>query len=157
MKKLFGVFILLIIVVLATALTKDNTATMRSLQRLLHTPTVSVKGQTFNVILAKTDAEKEKGLSGRSSLPKNEGMLFLFDKADYYAFWMKDMLFPIDIIYIHDKQIITVYNNLQPPAKTAINLQIVKPSEPADTVLEINAGLAQQYHLQTGDIVTFSL
>lgn len=157
MKKLLGVFILLIISVVAASITKNNTATMMSLQRLFHTSTLTIKNQTFTLLLAKTEAEKEKGLSGKSSLQRSEGMLFLFDKPDYYAFWMKDMLFPIDIIYIHNKQIVTVYSNLQAPQKNATTWQIVKPSEPADMVLEINAGLAQQYHLQTGDTVTLSL
>lgn len=159
MKKLIGAFLLLTIIVVASALTKDKSATMQSLEKLFHTPTVSINHQTFSVLIAKTDADKQKGLSGRKSLPKSEGMVFLFDKPDYYAFWMKDMLFPIDIIYIHNKRILTVYSNLQPPTKnmTDFNLPVVKPSEPADTVLEINAGLAKQYNFQTGDTVTLSL
>ncbi len=157
MKKLFGVFLLLILVGLAGALTKDNSSTMASLKKLFHTPSVSIKGQTFSVTVVSSVADREKGLSGRDSLPQNEGMLFLFDKPDYYAFWMKNMKFPLDIIFIHNNQVVTVYNNLQAPPANATTWQIVKPSEPSDRVLEINAGIAAKYHMQTGDTVIFSL
>jgi uncharacterized membrane protein (UPF0127 family) len=157
MKKLIGVFLLLILAAVGATLTKDGSATMISLQKLFHTPTAVIKNQTFSLEIAKTEAEREKGLSGRDSLPLNSGMLFIFDKPDYYGFWMKDMKFPIDIIFIHDKQVITVYQKVLPPAKNATSLQIVKPSEPADMVLEMNAGLANQYHIQTGDSVSLSL
>lgn len=157
MKKLFGVFLLLVLTAFAATLTKSNSATMQSLQKLFHTSNATIKDQTFTLLLARTEPEREKGLSGRDSLPAQEGMLFLFDKPDYYGFWMKDMKFPLDIIFIHDKQVVTVYQSIQPPAKNAASLQIVKPSEPADMVLEINAGLSAKYHIQTGDIVTLSL
>lgn len=61
--------------------------------------TVEVKGQTFKVAIADTDEKRTKGLSGRDNLAQDQGMLFLFDKPGNYPFWMKDMRFPIDIIF----------------------------------------------------------
>lgn len=61
--------------------------------------TVLVSRNVFNVIHADTEALREKGLSGRTGLPKDTIMLFSFPKPAVYGFWMKDMLFPIDILW----------------------------------------------------------
>lgn len=119
--------------------------------------TITIDGHTFYVSLAKTEKDKEIGLSSRSSLPKDQGMMFQFDHPDYYAFWMRDMKFPIDIIYISNKKIVTIFPNVPAPTNVKDNLPIYKPHQVADTVLEINAGLADQYHFAVGDTVTTSL
>jgi len=61
---------------------------------------VKIAGQNIKVDLALTPETQEKGLSGRSGLKDDEGMLFVFEKPDKYSFWMKDMNFPIDIIWM---------------------------------------------------------
>src|SRR5690349_13147805 len=60
---------------------------------------VTINNEKFEVTVAKTDQEKQIGLSNTKNLPQNHGMLFLFDHPDFYAFWMNQMNFPIDIIY----------------------------------------------------------
>jgi len=157
MKKLAAVFLLLLAIAFLGTLTKSNSPTLASLKKLIFSPHITIKNQTFSLLVAKTEAEREKGLSGRASLPKNQAMYFVFDHPDYYAFWMKDMEFPLDIIYIHNNTVVTIYQNLQAPKKDATTWQIIKPSEPADGVLEINAGLASQYQIQKGDSVNLSL
>src|SRR3989304_6446445 len=68
---------------------------------------VVIAGTTINVEIAQTEAEREQGLSGHKPLADDEGMLFIFDKPGYHGFWMKDMLFSIDIIWISaDKKIV---------------------------------------------------
>src|SRR5512136_601336 len=67
---------------------------------------VMVGGVRFEVEVAQTPGTREKGLSGRTGLVDGQGMLFVFDKPDRYMFWMKDMLFPIDIIYIRGGRIV---------------------------------------------------
>ena len=83
-------------------------------------------------------------------------MVFPFNKADYYSFWMKDMKFPIDIIYLKDKKIVTIFENVLPQSSDQ-NPEILNPEEPSDTVLEINAGLARKYNLKKGDIIRLNL
>src|SRR3989344_7332267 len=61
---------------------------------------VKIAGQEVKVELALTPEEQTQGFSGRSGLGENEGMLFVFDTPGKYGFWMKDMLFPIDIIWL---------------------------------------------------------
>lgn len=119
----------------------------------LKTPTATVNNYTFKLEVAKTQQEKEIGLSKKKTLEKNAGMLFRFEKPSYYPFWMKDMKFPIDIIYIRDGRIVTIHKNVKPPKSLNENLPIYNSSEPADTVLEINAGLVQKYNIKEGDIV----
>lgn len=118
-------------------------------------PTVTVKNQKFTVTIADTEEARQQGLSGQDSLPMKEGKLFLFDNPDRYAFWMKGMKFPIDIIFIHDNKIASIVENA-PPA-TSDNSPIYQPPSEVDTALEINGGLSKKYNLKPGDSVAVVL
>lgn len=99
------------------------------------------------VQIARSDQAREVGLSGKSCLPDSQAMLFQFDKPGYYPFWMKDMKFPIDIIWISSAGEVTdIDSNVAPSSypKTFTNTQ------PADKVLEIKAGQADQLGIKTG-------
>lgn len=122
------------------------------------TSTVTIKDQTFSVTVAETEEEKQKGLSGLDNLPLDEGKLFVFEKPDTYSFWMKDMKFPIDIIYINGDKIVSITENAKPPAENVENptcetIGCYQSSGPADKALEINAGLSKKYNFQPGDTV----
>jgi uncharacterized membrane protein (UPF0127 family) len=112
---------------------------------------VIVEGQTFIVKVAKTDKEKQIGLSETKKLDKNKGMLFVFDTADYYAFWMKNMKFPIDIIYVNGNKVTTVIHQAQPTS--LLDMPIYQPNEKSDKVLEINSGLSKTYNIKAGSVV----
>ena len=114
---------------------------------------VLVNGQTISVVVAKTDKEKQVGLSGKDKIGENQGMLFIFDKPDYYSFWMKEMEFSIDIIYINGNKITTIVENAKPPSSVNDNLAIYQPSEKSDKVLELNAGSADKLKIKKGTIV----
>lgn len=114
---------------------------------------VSVNDAKFQVSLAKTDKEKQIGLSDTKNLPENKGMLFLFDQPAYYSFWMKEMKFPIDIIYIHGNKVTTVFSNVLPPSQTDGHLPLYQPKNASDKVLEVNAGMAQKYNIQEGSTI----
>src|SRR5258706_12167654 len=75
-------------------------------------PTIIVNNKTFILDVAKTDEEKEIGLAKYNKLPQNMAMLFPFSDYGYYHFWMKDMKFPIDIIYIKDNKIVDIFINI---------------------------------------------
>lgn len=119
--------------------------------------TVTVNDKKINVLLADTEEKREKGLSGKKSLPENQGMLFIFDTADYPSFWMKEMQFPIDIIFINDKTVTTVYENVAPPADENEQLPLYKPSAPSDKVLEINGGQSQTLGIKPGTTLDITL
>lgn len=118
--------------------------------------TATINDQTINLSLANTPELREKGLSGRESLPENDGMLFTFDTPGYYGFWMKEMQFPIDIIFMNDGRVVTIYQNVQ-PAEEGQSLYIYKPEEPANQVLELNANRSQELNIQKGDTIPLSL
>lgn len=113
-------------------------------------PTAKINNQTFKLEVAKTEEEKQIGLSKHKKLSEDKGMIFIFDKPSYYSFWMKDMKFPIDILYINGDRIVTIYESQQVGSPI-----VVSPSEPSDKVLEIKAGLAKKYKIKLGDKVTF--
>lgn len=151
MKKIIVLFIILFGVAFAIKFSDQINLNLNLNNK---TPEVKIKSKTFKVISAKTLKEKQIGLSSKTSLDKNSGMLFAFDKADYYPFWMKDMKFPIDIIFIKGDKIVTLYKNVKPP-KSGENPEIIKPESPADKVFEINAGLSDQNKIGKGDQVVF--
>lgn len=113
-------------------------------------PTVEIKGHKFQLIVAKNDKDKQVGLSKYKDLPQDKGMIFVFEKPGQYPFWMKDMKFPIDIIFISKNRIVTIHKN-SPTDK----LTIYTSTENADKVLEINANLSEKYGFKVGDAVTF--
>lgn len=142
MKKLLFVIIpLLIILILGTFFYNFSK---------FAEPNAEIKGHKFQLLIAKSDQDKQIGLSKYKSLPKNQGMLFVFDKKGMYSFWMKDMKFPLDIIFIRDNKIVTIYQNL--PIN---NLAIHSPTEDVDKVLEINANLSKDYGFSVNDTVVF--
>lgn len=149
MKKIIILFIILIIVAVGGTMAQSyvNNKTIP----FLKTPKATINSRSFNLELANTDEKRQVGLSSKNSLDENSGMLFLFDKEDYYPFWMKNMKFSIDIIYIKDNKIITIHRNVEAPKTDEEYLPMYRPEEPADKVLEIKAGVADKYNLKNGD------
>jgi len=91
-------------------------------------------------------------LSNREKLAENQGMLFVFDHTDYHSFWMKDMRFAIDIIWIDEnKKVVDITHNAEPESYP----KIFKPSLPAQYVLEVNAGWAEEHRVKVGDLADF--
>ncbi len=110
---------------------------------------LEIGGVSVAVDLASTTAERELGLSGRTSLASGEGMLFLFDEAGLWGFWMKNMNFPIDIIWMDAKgRVITVADSLPPESYPAV----FYPQAPARYVLEVPAGFARAHSIGPGSM-----
>lgn len=105
----------------------------------------------FSVEIVETEDAKRKGLSKRENLGEKEGMLFIFDKPDIRHFWMKDMNFFLDIIWINDDKIVGISENLELD-RNSENPIIYSSSLPADKVLEINAGIFEKIRITATDI-----
>lgn len=118
---------------------------------------VKIKGLYINVTLAKTPDELAKGLSIKNSLKEHEGMLFILDAPKKSSFWMKDMKFPIDILWIHpNTTIVHIEKNLQP----CISFLICASYSPNDLslyVLEVNAHYTTKNNITVGDEVEFNI
>lgn len=117
---------------------------------------VSVGSSTFAVDVADTAALRSQGLSGRSGLAAGEGMWFVFQIPAVAPFWMKDMKFPIDIIWIRNGAVTGFVKNASPqPGKTIFTLPLYFPPGLVDRVLEVPAGTVAQDGIKVGDAVVF--
>jgi len=113
---------------------------------------VEIKGQRVAVDLALSASEQSLGLGRRDALPWNHGMLFLYyDRPNFYAFWMKEMRFDIDIIWIRDGRIVDIAHRV--PHVPGENGPTVRPAEIVDSVLEVPAGYAQSHGWRVGNRV----
>lgn len=128
-------------------------------RKLTDSTTVLVKSLNIDSKIASKASDRKKGLGGRDSLPLNQGLLFVFDTKGQNVFWMKDMKFAIDIIWMDEnKKIVDIYADVPPePGKNDSELLRYKARGDSMYVLEINAGLASLNGLQIGDQVNFSL
>lgn len=97
---------------------------------------ITVAGKIFNVEIADTEAKRSLGLSERSSLKEKEGMLFIFPTSGFPRFWMKDMNFPIDIVWLNERfEVVGIEKNVSPDTYP----QTFTPSTPVKYVLEVPA------------------
>ena len=110
-----------------------------------------VGGTQFTVDVASTNADRAKGLSGREDLAPGHGLLFAFAQEGFYSFWMKDMNFPIDIVWIDSDWVVRdITQNIAPESFPASYRSFV----PIQYVLEVNAWGASD--IEIGDVVSFS-
>lgn len=118
-------------------------------------PSVTIGAIPVMVEIATTSAAVQKGLSGRAYLGRDQGMLFIFSQPDRHRFWMPDMRFPIDIIWIAGDKVIDIDKNVSnrfDPARPVF----FTPSSPVRYVLEVNAGFSKKYGIKIGDPVAFN-
>lgn len=113
---------------------------------------IKIGQATLSAEITKTDAARQKGLGGRRCLADNQAMLFQFDQPGRYSFWTKDMKFPIDIIWLSaDKKVVYVKSNVSPKSYP----QSFVNEQPAQYVIEMKAGQANQLHLNSGTSINF--
>ncbi|HMS22480.1 MAG TPA: DUF192 domain-containing protein [Candidatus Levybacteria bacterium] len=157
MKKVLLFYGLLVIVVIIFMLTRGTNFLNFGGGGGSSSTTATIQNKTYKLIVVKTEKDKQKGLSDRNSLPNDSGMLFIFQEKSKPAFWMKNMKFPIDILFINDTKIVDIVENAKAPSKeqNTAALPIYKPSEDSNYVLEVNAGEVKKNNIKKGDIVTF--
>ena len=106
------------------------------------------------VEVASDDATREQGLMYRDHMAEDRGMIFLFPQAGEYAFWMKNTLIPLDMIWMDaDHRIVHIAHDV-PPCK-ADPCPNYPPNAKASSVLELAAGVAAKHHLKDGDVLRF--
>lgn len=104
----------------------------------------------FDVAVAKTDAQQERGLMFVKSLPPNKGMIFPYDPPQSVAFWMENTLIPLDIVFIRANGTIARITEGKPLDEAQL------PSgEPIAAVLEIRGGRAHELGIRVGDRVSW--
>ena len=142
------------IISLAAACNQTNLPQPKTEPLVYKSGTVLIGNKTVHVQVADTDVLRTQGLSGRVSLGANEGMMFRFPAPDQYGFWMKDMQFPLDFIWIRAGVVSQITPNVpaQPNAADK-DLTMYLPALPVDSVLEVNAGWANSSGIKVGDAV----
>lgn len=121
---------------------------MKTASHALLPKSVELNGKVFVLEIAKTQGEREKGLGERDNLCDTCSMLFVFERDDWYAFWMKGMRFPLDIVWLKDDVVISLEHRI--PADSS---RVFLPENPVNRVLELNAGEADS--LQRGNRIRF--
>lgn len=115
---------------------------------------VCFNGACLRVELALTQQKRSQGLMFRKSLPKNRGMLFVFDEDDYWAFWMKNTYIPLDMIWLNaDRQVVYIVKGAR-PARGGHAFQYI-PAIPTRYVVEARAGFCKENNIQLGDQAKF--
>ena len=114
-------------------------------------PEVSINGQRFVVETAVTPQERSRGLMFRESLPKNHGMLFIFESEQMLSFWMQNTSIPLSIAYINADGVIVDILDMNP-----FDLTAVPSSRPAMYALEVNQGEFEKRGIRPGNRVIFS-
>jgi len=118
---------------------------------------VTVNHQILIADISATNELRTKGLSVKDALAEDEAMLFVFDVEGEHRFWMKDMKFPIDIIWISsDKIVVDIENNLQPCHSGGL-CSIYEPDGNSVYVLETVGGFASKYDIVKVTPVKFDL
>ncbi|MGV6804238.1 MAG: DUF192 domain-containing protein [Ruegeria sp.] len=103
----------------------------------------------FVVELAVTPQERSQGLMFRESMPQRSGMLFIFDPPQPVAFWMKNTLIPLDMIFVDKTGLVTRVHKGAVPG----DLTPIEGGDSVFAVLEINAGLAARYSIEPGTVM----
>lgn len=112
----------------------------------------------FEVELARTEEERNKGLMNRKSLPKDSGMFFIFEEEEVLGFWMKNTLIPLDMIFIdEDFKVVHIDYHAEPCPKGTESCPVYSSEYPAKYVLEINADLSKEKGIKEGDLVKIDL
>ncbi len=156
MKK-FSIQAVLLLLVIGMAFFLFNSGSSISFIPFVPQPAkiqkLHINNTTLNVEVADTADKRRKGLGGRESLGQTEGMLFIFDKADRYSFWMKGLKFPLDFVWIRGDTVVDTLDNALPPSpgQPDNSLPVYTPKEEVDKVLEINAGMTQVLNIKAGD------
>ena len=121
-------------------------------------PVVEVGGAAFKVDIADDAAERSRGLSGRNPLPDDGGMLFVYQEPLVPGFWMRQMRFALDFVWIGQNcEVVDVTPNVPAPeaGTSESELTLYHPAASILYNLEVNAGTAEIHGIEVGDAVRF--
>jgi len=145
MKKIIISLIILLVIILSITFLQFSLTE----SSIPITAKVILNNQTFTLEIAQTFKEKQQGLMYRKELPENQGMIFVYNYESPKSFWMKNTLIPLDLIFINSSDYITdIKENFQPCIKNPCETY---SSNPAQNIIEINAGLVDELELEIGD------
>ena len=136
--------------------TNHNSTISNDVEAMYNQTTIVVNGQKLIADLAITHEQQKLGLSVKNSLADDKAMLFVFDKEGRHAFWMKDMKFPIDMIWIDSNQTITHIEHSVPPCEPNMDCHVYLPRVSSLYVLETVSGYSVTHGLHVGTKIIFA-
>ena len=125
------------------------------LNKNMETIKICFNENCFIAQVAKTQAQRTRGLMFRESLAQDKAMLFVFEAPGIHSFWMKNCKIPLDIIWLDENYKVVAIRPNNQPCLAAGDCSSINPNVLASYVLEINAGLASQIGLVEGSYFTF--
>lgn len=155
MKKIFFVYGALVILVIVLIVWRLTAFSFDFNLPFISQKTAIINSTEIKLLVADDEKSKMIGLSNKRSLNKDTGMLFVFEEKGTHGFWMKNMKFPIDIIYLDDTTVVDIKKNVQPANKDAINPEVYVPKAPSNRVLEVVAGVSDSLKITEGSQITF--
>lgn len=149
MNKFLGAMLLVAIPIVLYLFIEDGRFSMNGLL-VSGSHVISIGEVPVRVEVASTALTRTRGLSGRESLPPTEGLLLVFDESGYHGIWMKEMEFPIDIIWVDETlRVVDIRKNVSPHTYP----RTFEPRRPARFVVEVNANYAESFGIKIGDVV----
>ena len=116
----------------------------------------SINDQVFQLELARTEAERSRGLMDRETLPLDSAMLFVFEAESYRGFWMKNTLIPLDILFLDANGLVVDAHTMHPQIGVPDGeLTVYSSARPARYAIEMNAGLIESLGVVFGTQVLF--
>ncbi len=113
--------------------------------------TLTINNDTLDVFIVDTPIAQARGLSFVPGLPSGTGMMFVFVESHIPKFWMKDMRFDLDMIWLDESlAVIDIHQNITPDTYP----EIFSPISPASYVIEVTAGVVNTLDIGVGDVVT---
>lgn len=136
---IFGVCFIIVAVVVFFQMDKD-------------TYSLSLAGHDYQATIMRTEAARERGLSGTASLPSTDAAFFIFPKDAEWAIWMKDMRYSIDIVWLDkEKTVVQTVKNATPESYPNT---VFRPGKNARYVIELASGTIERTGIKIGDIAT---
>ena len=114
---------------------------------------LEIGGKIVKVDISDNDCKRIQGLSGRKGMSEDTGMIFIFENSGSYGFWMKDMNFPIDILWIDKDFNIT---GIEKSVATSTYPEILGEKYLAKYVLELSSGFSEKNNIKVGNKIIFS-
>lgn len=133
----------------STAVVQNSLERPTRAQVLPVTAKVVVQGKILELEVARTAEQISSGLMFREELPADRGMLFIYEPARVVRFWMRNVLSPLDMIFLREGEIIHIARSV-PPCRGVI-CPAYGPDAPVDQVIELRGGGAEELGLAVGD------
>jgi uncharacterized membrane protein (UPF0127 family) len=154
MRIILAVILILVLSVIPSYSESLPNTLPNRLKEIPKTDQIRINNEWIEVDIAETDQERAQGLMNRESLEDDHGMLFIFPSPDRYAFWMKNMRIPIDIIWIDkDKRVVDIKSRVPPCGEVC---ESMVPAKEALYVLELASGSVEDRHIKIGDVISIN-